>query len=214
MISEALVLLALLAAAPPPVEPAWLQARPGYAWSFPRDHYRHEGYKTEWWYLTGQLTPEGAPRPRFGYQLTFFRIGLAREASGNPSAWDARDLLMGHAALTDLETGRHHFSEVIYRASPLLGGFGSGEGEPIAWSVGPAGTDSRWVLGLERETFRYSARDDGQRFGFTLEARSSKPAVLQGPGGLSRKSERTGAASLYLSLTRLATSGSVQFTPV
>ena len=35
---------------------AWTRlAQPGYVWSFPRDHWAREGYKTEWWYFTGHL---------------------------------------------------------------------------------------------------------------------------------------------------------------
>ena len=36
----------------------WKVAVADYAWSFPRDHWAHDGYRTEWWYFTGHL--EGA----------------------------------------------------------------------------------------------------------------------------------------------------------
>jgi predicted secreted hydrolase len=43
----------------------WTSASPEYAWSFPRDHYAHPGFKTEWWYITGIV---GDDRGReFGY---------------------------------------------------------------------------------------------------------------------------------------------------
>ena len=64
----------------PPAE-EWRVAVPDYAWSFPRDHWAHDGYRTEWWYFTGHL--EGAKRT-FGYQFTFFRIGIVSEATELP----------------------------------------------------------------------------------------------------------------------------------
>src|SRR5687767_4368573 len=46
---------------------------------FPEDHGPHPGFRTEWWYWTGNLaTADGRA---FGYQLTMFRNALApREA--------------------------------------------------------------------------------------------------------------------------------------
>ena len=42
---------------------------------FPEDHGPHSEYALEWWYYTGNLqTSEGR---RFGYELTFFRRGIA-----------------------------------------------------------------------------------------------------------------------------------------
>ena len=39
--------------------PQWNEAKPGYLWEFPRDHWSHAGYRTEWWYFTGQLATAG-----------------------------------------------------------------------------------------------------------------------------------------------------------
>ncbi|HCE03229.1 MAG TPA: carotenoid 1,2-hydratase, partial [Acidobacteria bacterium] len=51
----------------------------------------------EWWYYTGNLaTADGR---RFGYQVTFFRIGVD-PAPANPSRWAVRDLHMAHLAVT------------------------------------------------------------------------------------------------------------------
>src|SRR5690348_12044931 len=41
---------------------------------FPQDHGPHPQYAIEWWYYTGNL--DTAQGRHFGYQLTFFRIGL------------------------------------------------------------------------------------------------------------------------------------------
>ena len=39
----------------------------------PADHASHPDYRIEWWYYTGNL--DATDGRRFGYQLTFFRVG-------------------------------------------------------------------------------------------------------------------------------------------
>lgn len=189
---------------------AWTPARPGYVWSFPRDHWAREGYRTEWWYLTGHLRTVAAPVRRFGYQFTFFRIGVSQDAPPSGSAWAARDIVMGHAALTDLDTHRHRFSELVVRAAPLLAGFGRHPDTRLVWSVGPPGTPEPWELRWNGSGFDITMADAGKSFGFSLSTRPLKPVVLQGPGGLSRKGEGATEASHYYSFTRMATTGAVR----
>ena len=51
---------------------------------FPGDHGAHPGFKTEWWYYTGNLfTEEGK---QFGYQFTIFRNQLSPSVAGNASS--------------------------------------------------------------------------------------------------------------------------------
>ena len=59
----------------------WQTAQPGYRYTFPRDHFSHPDYQTEWWYYTGNVhAPDGH---RYGFELTFFRQGvhLSRQAA-------------------------------------------------------------------------------------------------------------------------------------
>jgi len=35
-------------------------ALPGYHFEFPRDHFNHPDFQTEWWYYTGNLQPRKA----------------------------------------------------------------------------------------------------------------------------------------------------------
>src|SRR5262245_2744303 len=78
----------------------WKQALPGYQFQFPRDHASHPEYKIEWWYYTGNVSAEDGRR--FGYQVTFFRVGVDARPS-NPSRWAVRDLFMTHLAVTDID---------------------------------------------------------------------------------------------------------------
>ena len=210
----------------------WEVARSDYAWSFPEDHWARDGYKTEWWYFTGHLESESGQA--FAYQFTFFRVGLLRERPEVASGWGAKDLIMGHMAMTEMPYGlrggspsgegwgagargrksksksaEHRFSEVLYRAVPLLGGFGTYPDSLVAWSRGPAGTDGLWELRWNGEAFDLSAKDDALGISFELSTRPEKGLILQGPNGYSRKGEGTSAASQYYSFTRLATKGTV-----
>jgi predicted secreted hydrolase len=198
--------LALGAAA---AEPAWRPADPGHRWSFPADHRAHPDHRNEWWYFTGLLEAEGVPGRRFGYQLTFFRAGLAAAPPRLDSAFAAGQAVMAHLTVTDLASGTHVFSELLWRAAPLTGGFPS-EGELLAWALPPAGTAGRWSVQLAPDGFALSARDASRRVALDLTLRASGPPVLQGPNGFSRKSAQEGYASLYYSLPRLATAGVIE----
>lgn len=199
----ALALLALALAR----DARWLSARPDYGWSFPRDHWSHPGYRSEWWYFTGQLAAPGDTTPRLGYQFTLFRIGLVPSLPRQASAWATRDLVMGHAALTDLMTGRHLFSEALVRAVPLLGGFGEPGDSLVAWSLAPAGTPGRWTLRWTGRGFAFAMADARQGFAMNLLAEAAVPPLLEGPNGYSRKGRSETNASQYYSLPRLGTTG-------
>lgn len=186
----------------------WKQADPRHQWSFPEDHWAHRSYRTEWWYFTGQLDAVEEPGRLFGYQFTFFRVGLSRERPELESDWSTQGLMMGHAAVTDIEEGRHQFSELLYREVPLLGEFRTHPDELIAWTRGPVATDGRWTLQWNGEAFDISMKDRWRGLAMELETRPSKPLVLQGPNGYSNKG--AGGASLYYSFTRLETTGTLE----
>jgi predicted secreted hydrolase len=153
---------------------------------------------------------EGDSGRRLGFQVTFFRVGLLREAPPLASAWAAADAVMAHVAVTDVSAGRHVFSEVLWRAVPLLGGFPAAPDPVVAWARAPAGTAGRWEVRLDGTGFHLAAEDAARGLSLSLDLAPEKPAALQGPNGLSRKSAGEGYASLYVSLTRLATSGTIE----
>src|SRR5258708_28675538 len=96
-------------------------ALPGYRYEFPRDHFNHPGFQTEWWYYTGNL--RSAEGRHFGFELTFFREALSREGPKDlQSPWNVQDLYLAHLALSDLDGGQFHHRERINRAGPGLAG--------------------------------------------------------------------------------------------
>ncbi len=204
---KCLVVLTLVVIAAIAHAEGWRAARPDYGWSFPQDHWARAGYKTEWWYFTGHLESEEGRR--FGYQFTFFRVGLMPQRPALASNWTSHNLIMGHAAISDLSSGRHVFSEVLYRAVPMLGRFGTYPDSLIAWSRAPAGTDGRWTLRWNGEAFDFAMADRKAGMAFSFSTRPVKPLVFQGPNGYSRKGTGPMSASQYYSFTRLLTEGTV-----
>jgi predicted secreted hydrolase len=89
-------------------------ALPGYHYSFPRDHFEHPDFRTEWWYYTGNL--RSAQGKHFGFELVFFRQGRKREPPENRSAWRIDDVYLAHLALTDIEGGKFYPEQRLNRA--------------------------------------------------------------------------------------------------
>jgi predicted secreted hydrolase len=136
-------------------------------------------------------------------------VGLLPEAPAFDSSWSAANMVMGHAAVLDRQSGERVFSETLHREVPFLGAFGRHPDPVVAWVAGPPGTRGRWTLSWNGESFDVAMRDEGAGLAFSLRTRPLEPLVFQGPGGFSRKGEGTGAASQYYSFTRLATEGTV-----
>lgn len=174
----------------------WREAATGYRFSFPRDYASHPEYKIEWWYYTGNVeTKEGR---RFGYQLTFFRVGIT-PAPRSASRWAVRDLFMAHFAITDIERGEFHSFELINRAG--IGWAGADAYTYRVWNEG-------WEARLDAGAHLLRASEDG--FEIELRLAPAKPEVIHGVNEISQKGPSEGNASHYYSLTRLATSGRVR----
>src|SRR5258706_16446795 len=101
----------------PPLGAQYRSALPGYHFEFPRDHFSHPDFQTEWWYYTGNAKSSNGHR--FGFELTFFRQGLDLDAKSK-GAWDIRDLYVAHLALSDLNGGEFSLPERTKRACPGL----------------------------------------------------------------------------------------------
>jgi predicted secreted hydrolase len=200
----------------------YLQATEPRAFVFPADHAPHEGFKTEWWYFTGNL--QSASGRAFGYQLTFFRSALAppQDSANRTNAscantrvhtWSSSHIFMAHFALTDVQSGQFYSFERFSREAQGLAGATLG----VQASGGQAGRGLRvWVEDWSASTehgrgvfpLRLHAAQDGIEISLLLD--SLKPASLQGNQGLSQKGAERGNASYYYSMTRLPTQGLVR----
>ncbi len=190
------IFLALAAAVPAAEEPDWALALPGWKYEFPRDHFAHPDFKTEWWYFTGNLT--AADGQEFGFQLTFFRQGVRR---GDQAAtrFAVDDIKLAHFAVTDIGRQKFRFAQRVSRGS--FGDAGFSDGDRIAWI-------DDWTLRLTGPgKFRLEARD--KDFALALDLTSAKEPVFHGENGVSQKSAGEGRASHYYSYTRLAAEGTL-----
>src|SRR5580692_5365915 len=187
--------VALLALQPASV-PQYRTALPGYRYEFPRDHFDHPDFQTEWWYYTGNV--KSADGHRFGFELTFFRQGVDRGVA-KTKPWDVRDLYLAHLALSDLDSREFYHAERTSRAGPGLAGIS--EADRRIWN-------GNWQIQWQNDEQKLQAVDD--RFELHLGLRSEKAPIINGENGVSQKAEGPGRASHYISLTRLATTGSIE----
>lgn len=171
-------------------------AAPGRPLVFPRDHASHPQYATEWWYYTGHLEDKSANR--YGYQLTFFRVGVTPPSVHRASKWAVRNIYFAHLAVTDETHKTYHFQQRISR-----GVLGEAESETSTYRL----HISDWSAHLDGKTHILKAVKNGM--GVDLRATPTKPPALNGDHGLSQKAQGVGHASYYYSLTRMATSGTL-----
>ncbi|HEX6095286.1 MAG TPA: lipocalin-like domain-containing protein [Thermoanaerobaculia bacterium] len=175
--------------------PAFKPALPGYEFVFPRDHGSHPEYRTEWWYYTGHLRT--AAGRRYGFEVTFFRAGVSREARA--SAWDLRDLMPAHFAITDVERQDFRFYEKLNRASAFTAEAAEGKLDVFneAWRA-TTNPDGSW---------RLVAKQGSDSLDLVLRTR--KPPAVHGENGISVKAQGVGYASHYYSMTRLEAAGTI-----
>src|SRR5216683_1868674 len=178
-----------------PAAAQYRTALPGYRYEFPRDHFNHPEFQTEWWYYTGNVhTVEGR---RFGFELTFFRQGVDRQTQP-PATWDVRDVWLAHFALSDIDGNRFLHTERLNRSGPGIAGADATQAR--VWN-------GNWQSKWNGDSQQLDAIAD--RFSFHLKLESAKAPVIHGKDGVSQKAEGSGRASHYVSLTRLITKGSI-----
>lgn len=166
------------------------------AWAFPRDHGRHDGFKTEWWYFTGNL--RDAAGRRFGYQLTFFRSAFAPSPATRPSAWGLKNLYFAHAAISDVDGRAFVFKDRMERGR-------TGLAEASEQTLDVSLLD--WSAAMKPDGIHLHATE--KEFSLDLTCARGRGPVLQGPGGVNAKARGPGHASYYYSLTRLPTAGTL-----
>ncbi|KFE55796.1 iron ABC transporter permease [Pseudomonas syringae] len=170
---------------------------PGRAFAFPQDHAAHPGFRIEWWYITANLKDEKGQD--FGVQWTLFRNAL--RAGDQGSGWNEGTIWMGHAAVTSAT--RHYAAERYAR--------GGVEQAGVKLAPFSAWIDD-WSMSSDTPTANPLAslqlQAKGAHFAYRLHLSSSKPLVLQGQQGFSKKSEQ-GQASYYYSQPYFEAKGEV-----
>lgn len=183
---------ALLAAEPSKYE----LALPGYKFQFPRDHYSHDKYKTEWWYYTGHLKSDDGKL--YGFELTFFRSAMPVDDGVEEGPWSLKSMYMAHFALSDINGGKFYHKEKLSRAG--VGNAGASENDYNVWI-------ENWSASGKDGKFHLRAKDAD--FAIDLNLDQGKNLVLHGENGVSQKAACVGCASHYYSMTRMPLTGTV-----
>jgi predicted secreted hydrolase len=170
--------------------------QPGHSFEFPRDHGSHPEFKIEWWYVTGHLFADGGRR--FGFQATFFRHAGPR-VPGAAAATGSDPIFLAHMAVLDVQTGKFLHQERLNRAG---------------WNADAARDtldvfNGNWSLRLVDAAANRFELTGGVRAeaGFQLDLTSTKPLVVFGENGVSRKGADAAASSYYLTFSRLRADG-------
>jgi predicted secreted hydrolase len=189
-----LLVVATLCTAAPPHYPAVTSDRP---LAFPPDFGAHPDYRTEWWYVTGWLATRDGGKP-LGFQVTFFRSRTGHDPA-NPSAFAPKQLVIGHAALSDPAFGR-----LVHDERSAREGFG------LAWAKA-GDTDIKLDGWRMRRTGdgTYAISIPGRDLTLELELAPTQPTLVQGERGYSRKGPLAQHASYYYSQPQLAVRGTV-----
>jgi predicted secreted hydrolase len=169
---------------------------PGATLSFPKDYGAHTDFKTEWWYVTGWLnTPDGKP---VGFQVTFFRSATAHDRA-NPSQFAPKQLIIGHAALSDPANGK-----LLHDQRSAREGFGL--------SYARSGdTDVKledWHM-VRTADGSYTVHVDAAQFKFDITLQPTQAVMPEDQRGFSRKGPRPEQASYYYSEPHLQVSGNI-----
>ena len=177
---------------------AFTPATAPFVFSFPRDHAAHLDYQSEWWYYTGHVRAKDGRR--FGYELTFFRVGLR---PGDPavkpgeSKWRGNELYPAHFALTD-ESGKTFVHYERFAREAL--GSGRASSRDLDVRVGDWYVRGDGVMQMH-------ARAGGNALTFTQTP--EKVPAIHGHDGVSKKGPCRSCASHYYSMTRLHTTGTL-----
>lgn len=195
LLAATILILIGLSLTPAQSDP-WRRALPPFKFDFARDHSSHPDYKIEWWYYTGNL--QAADGRRFGYQLTFFRVGIDFQPA-NPSRWAVRDLYTAHFAVSDLDRDNFRHAERMNRAG--VGWAGADEKSYRVWN-------EDWEARHDPDGHHLLRASDAA-MAIELDLAPGKVPVIQGENGVSQKGDAPGNASHYYSLTRMPTRGTI-----
>jgi predicted secreted hydrolase len=179
-------------------EAEWARIEAPVALALPRDHGSHPAVRTEWWYLTGLVRDEEGRR--HGLQATIFRQGLdPRPAAPGDDSLRARHAWAAHVAWLDVAEGKLRHVERVRRE-----GLDFARGSTALLD---AKVDDVSMTMDEGGTIRVKAGAREEGYELELSCAPARPWTRHGADGTSRKGPEPGNASMYLSATRLATTG-------
>jgi predicted secreted hydrolase len=167
-----------------------------YRLNFPDDFYYKRDYRFQWWYFTGHLFDETGRE--FGYELTFFIVGVQKKVY--KSRFGLRNIYISHFAISDVAEKIFLFSDKS--DSGAFDFAGAREDLLNVW----VGKNS--LEGTIDKMHLRASEDDKE---LDLILIPTKPVVLHGENGYTRKSEDSPLiGSYYFSYTNMKTEGNLR----
>ena len=168
---------------------------------FPKDHGPHPGYRTEWWYYTGNL--QASSGNKYGFQLTFFRSQTSPPAARRKwpqpaSAWRTQQVYVAHAAIAHIAEKRHLQAELLSREALNMAGASQDEDTTTVFI-------KDWSLKIGSRQHLLEVNSEG--FSYKLSLTPQKPPVVRSMGAYNRGVSTVERASCYYSFTRLNVAG-------
>ena len=199
-------------------------ADPNYKISFPKDHYSHDSFDIEWWYLTANLQDDEGKN--YGLQWTLFRfrnpnvngidgnaLNPENKLKATNSNWSNEHIYMAHASVHS--ASKHWFSEKFARGN--VGNAGVDQTpfklfiddwqwtSPTASLLPAKLTFNTKLISNSAET---SENSEISHLNVQLNLSNTGPYVLQGQDGYSIKSANGEHASHYYSAPFINIDGS------
>jgi len=167
-----------------------------YRLKFPEDFYYKKDYRVQWWYFTGHLLDQTGRE--FGYELTFFVVGIQKKTY--KSRFGLRNIYISHFALSDVANNIFLFSD---RSDSGAFDFAGARDDHLKVWVGEN------VVEGTPDKMHLHASDDDKALDLILIP--TKPVILHGENGYSRKSEASPTlSSYYFSYTNMKTEGTLR----
>jgi predicted secreted hydrolase len=170
-------------------------AKPVRPVELPEDDAAHYTAQTEWWYYTGHLKADDGTE--YGFEVTFFKRLTSEDfvpGSKIPGHWIKEVGMLGHFAVTDLNEKKFKAAEIHNLAKPWTADPDRYHVSINGWSV--EGKDGSHLL--KADMYKYSV---------DLKLTPTKPAALNGPGGILEKGV---AANYYYSYTNMRVEGTIE----
>jgi predicted secreted hydrolase len=167
-----------------------------YRLRFPEDFYYKKDYRVQWWYFTGHLFDQTGRE--FGYELTFFVVGIQNKTY--KSRFGLRNIYISHFAISDVANNIFLFSD---RSDSGAFDFAGAHDDHLKVWVG-----KNFAEGTPAKMHLHASDDDKS---LDLILIPTKPVILHGENGYSRKSEASPTlSSYYFSYTNMKTEGTLR----
>jgi predicted secreted hydrolase len=176
------------------------QPNPAQPPVLPKDHGPHPDFRTEWWYFTGWFTSPNHPEP-LGIQITFFRSAPQVDLR-NPSAFNAKQLLIAHAAVAMPSEQKLRHQDIIRRAGTGSTQFQSDQ------NVLDLQLPNWHLVSKNGEQWRCSIQT--AQLGLNLKIEATQAPWFQGQNGFSQKGPLPAQSSYYITQPHMAATGEIR----